>query len=130
MAQRKGNWDYLSTLCRHTSRICGPGLWLARRLTECLDRGGPIIRDDFQLTGLAHLNDCGRACPLTFRVAKRGVWVLGDVDRGPDPDALVAFAKGFFDDVAPLPASPPAVPAAMVQALLSAPVSSTSKVSA
>ena len=55
---------------------------------------------------------------------------LGDVERGPDPDALVAFAKGFFGDVAPLPASPPAAPAAMVQAVLSAPVSPAPRVSA
>lgn len=121
MAQRRGGWVYLSTYCRDTGGLCSPGSMLARRSTDCLDRGSALIPARFQLTGLARLDDCGRACPLAFRVAKRGAWILGDVERGPDPDVPMVFAAGFFDDAAALPRSP-ASPAAMVRAALPVPV--------
>lgn len=79
MATKQDGWDYVSTHCTHTGQRCAPGMALALSLARGIDLGGRSIPESFQLNGRAQFTDCGRECPLTFRVVKRMAWVLGDV---------------------------------------------------
>ncbi len=117
MATKQDGWDYVSTHCTHTGQRCAPGMALALSLVRGIDLGGRSIPESFQLNGRAQFTECGRECPLTFRVVKRMAWVLGDVGDGIDADALVRFAEGFFGEETGVEAPPAGCPAAMVRAV-------------
>lgn len=83
---------FVCTACRHFGSTWMPGYDLLQTVRRAVDTAVPVVGDDFQVAGMAHLEGCVRPCTAAFHATEKAAYVFGDVDPDADIDDLVAFA--------------------------------------
>ena len=75
--------------------MCRPGFKLIAKLGDALRMAGPLVGDDFEVSGIACMAGCSRPCTVAYRASEKATYLFGDVDPDTDIDDLVAFARHY-----------------------------------
>lgn len=86
---------FVCTTCCHEGGSCRPGYDLIRKLQHALSLAGPVVGEEFELSGVACLAGCSRPCTVAFRASGKATYLFGDIDPETDIDDLVAFADRY-----------------------------------
>lgn len=85
----------ICTSCKHKGTQCRPGYELIEKLRRAMSAAGDTIGDDFEISGVACMAGCDRACTVAYQSTRKATYLFGDIDPETDIDDLVAFAKQY-----------------------------------
>ena len=85
----------LCTKCQRTGGVCEAGYDLAQTVVEAINRAGPLLDDDFEISGYCDLAGCPETCRVGWRATLDTVYLFGDVSESQDLNDLVLLAQSI-----------------------------------
>lgn len=85
----------ICTSCRHKGIGCRPGYELIERLRQAIAQAGDAIPEQFEISGIACMTGCDRACTVAYHGTRNATYMFGDVTPDADISELVVFARQY-----------------------------------
>nr|WP_321523950.1 hypothetical protein [uncultured Cohaesibacter sp.] len=86
----------LCTKCQRTGGVCEAGYDLAQTVVEAVYQAGPLLDDDFEISGYSYLSGCPEKCLVGWRATLDKVYFFGDVTKNQDLNDLVLLAQSII----------------------------------